>query len=144
MIYRLFFSTNLVTATTAQVKVSHPTTIWHSINTEYSFPNAIVVIYFQAIFFSLTDQQNWASPNNYLWVMLKCTGLCSADFHSGCLGMGYKGCSKLAPNVWCPGTMIHRLCSICGLRYCSTGCQNMISVVRSVTQWPLSCIAAWV
>lgn len=50
------------------------------------------------------------------------------------------GCGRLCNRS--PGTMIHRLCSICEPRYCSSGCQNGISPVGSVVQWPLSGLSA--
>lgn len=45
--------------------------------------------------------------------------------------------SRLQKTARGPAMMIHRLCSICELRYCSNGCQNVISAVGSVLQWPL-------
>lgn len=46
--------------------------------------------------------------------------------------------SRLQKTARSPATMIHRLCSICELRYCSNGCPNVISAVGSVVQSPLS------
>ncbi len=113
-------------------------------NTEYCFPNFRLVIYFWAISFTLWPAKLKFSKQSPLRKGKNVRELCSkgvakkCNFHSGFILVGYKGCSKLPPNVWRPGTIIHRLCSICELRYCSRRCQNMISTAGSVSQWPPS------
>ena len=88
---------NPVTATTAQGKVSHPTTIWHSL-----WILSVSYYLFLDHFPALTDQQISTSPNNHLCGKDKCAGLTpTAAFFQ----VGSKGCNKLllmyeVPEQW--------------------------------------------
>lgn len=86
----------------------------------------------------LTGHRPRQLPLTNRWMCSSCKP-CVAKHSIFPSGFFWFGCGSLCNRS--PGTMIHRLCSICKPRYCS-GCQNGISLVGSVVQWPLSGLSA--